>query len=675
MSITLRTSAEPRVSVFVLTQKDAGLLAGCLTSLAQQLPASIPAEVLVLCNGAAPEVVAFAQRQVTGARVLVSPVNLGFGGGNNRLAREARGELLLLLNDDAEVEPGWLEPLVQTLDEHPRAAAVGSRILFPDGRVQEAGSVLFDDGSTAPVGRGLPAGSGAWSFRRRVDFTSANSLLLRACAYAEVGGFDEDYYPAYYEDLDLALALRAAGWSWLYDGRSRIRHQESASTTTHYKHWLFARNVERVRSKWAESLQDQLPRPAGGGPDGPEPASLLPGIDRARGSLPKVLVVDDLLPLPGLGAGAVLMHELALQSGLDRYTLSIAVTKHAGADPVSVAGLGFAVVEDDLAVHLADPVHRYDAVVVCRPGNYDPVAPLLAAHQPQAAVVYVAEALFSTRLDREADLLPTGDPRATALRAEAAETRALEERIVRSVDRVAAVSAVEAEILRAVAGSAPVDTVPPLQPDVRLTPQALEQRAELAFVASWTARGHTPNSDAFWWLVRDVLPSVLAPVPWTRLRVTGANPPDDIAAVAGPHVELTGFLTELAPLYSSIRVVVAPDRFGSGLKNKTLEALQHGVPVVATTIGAQGIEVPTGLTPMVVTDDPEEFAAAVVRLLTDNDEWRARRADVETLLGLWRDRPGTCWPDVLDAALASRPVATDPGSSQRGRRPDVPLRP
>ena len=171
MSITLRTSDQPRVSVFVLTQKDAGLLQGCLASLAAHLPASIPAEVLVLCNGATPAVVSFAERGVTGARVFVSPVNLGFGGGNNRLAREARGELILLLNDDAQVEAGWLEPLVQTLDQHPRAAAVGSRILFPDGRVQEAGSVLFDDASTAPVGRGLPAGSAAYSYRRRVDFT------------------------------------------------------------------------------------------------------------------------------------------------------------------------------------------------------------------------------------------------------------------------------------------------------------------------------------------------------------------------------------------------------------------------------------------------------------------------------------------------------------------------
>ncbi len=654
MSISLHTSAEPRVSVLILTQKDAGLLRGCLTSLARHLPPAIPAEVLLLCNGAAPDVVTVAQREVSGARVFVSEVNLGFGGGNNRLAREARGELLLLLNDDAEVEAGWLEPLVQTLDQHPEAAAVGSRILFPDGRVQEAGSVLFEDGSTAPVGRGLPAGSGAYGFRRRVDFTSANSLLIRKDVFTDVGGFDHGFYPAYYEDLDLALTLRKAGWSWLYDGRSRIRHQESSSTTTHYKHWLFSRNVERIRSKWGDELNNQLPRPDGGGPDGPIPVTLLPSIELARGNPPKVLIVDDMLPVRGLGAGAVLMHELALQAGLDRYALSIAVSKHPGADPMSVAELGLTVVQDDLAAHLANPAHRYDAVLICRPSNYDPVAPLLAEHQPQAAVVYVAEALFSARLEREAALLPPEDEHADELRAEAQETRALEERIARSVDRVAAISVVEEAILRAVPGAAPVDRVPPLQPDLHLAPEQLESRAGFAFVASWTARGHTPNSDAFWWLAREVLPHVLPAVPWTRLRVTGHHPPDDIAAVAGPHIDLTGFLPELAPLYQTIRVIVAPDRFGAGLKNKTLEALQWGVPVVATRIGAEGIDVPPGITPMIVTDDPAEFGAAVVRLLTDNDEWRARRADVEALHAYWQERPGPTWPDVVDAALSGR---------------------
>lgn len=653
MSITLHTSGEPRVSILILTQKDPDMLRGCLASLASHLPPSVPTEVLVLCNGATPEVVALAQRQVTGARVFVSPVNLGFGGGNNRLAREARGEYLLLLNDDAQVHPGWLEPLVETLDGEPRAGAVGSRIVFPDGRVQEAGSVLFDDASTAPVGRGLPAGSTAYGYRRQVDFTSANSVLVRAAAFAEVGGFDDGYFPAYYEDVDVALALRAAGWSWLYDGRSVIGHHESASTITHFKHFLFARNVQRVREKWAPVLAEQLPRPAGGGPDGPEPASLLPAIARARGHLPRVLVIDDMLPVPSLGAGFVLMHDLAKQAGLDRYALSIAVTKHPGANPMQVAGLGYEVVEGDLTQHLVDAANRYDAVIVCRPGNYEDLAQAITVGQPDAKVIYVAEALFATRLERQAALLPEGDRKARKLRAEAAEMRRLEERIVRSVQRVAAVSEEEGAALRAVAGAAPVDVVPPLQPDLHPTSPEVAHRRDIAYVASWTARGNTPNHDGFWWFQRDIRQHVFHPVPWSRLRVTGANVPDDLAATAGPQTEFTGFVPDLADLYESVRVVIAPIRFGAGVKIKTLEALQYGVPVVTTTVGAEGIDVPEGTTPIVIADDPQAFGEAVARLLTDNDEWNARRADIEALHAAWAKRPGLSWPDVIDAALGA----------------------
>src|SRR5664279_3454972 len=146
--LVLPTSTEPRVSIIVLTRRDASMLAACLRSVATAAPGSPTSyEVLLVLNGADTDVVEYATRQLDGVRILRSEVNLGFGGGVNRAARHARGELLLLLNDDVEVEAGWLEPLIETMDSHPDAAAVGSRILFTDGRVQEAGSVLFDDGS------------------------------------------------------------------------------------------------------------------------------------------------------------------------------------------------------------------------------------------------------------------------------------------------------------------------------------------------------------------------------------------------------------------------------------------------------------------------------------------------------------------------------------------------
>lgn len=634
------------------------MLARCLASIAYGAPGSTLAyEVLIVLNGADKAVVDFATRQVKGARLLKSDVNLGFGGGNNWAAREARGELLLLLNDDVEVEAGWLDPLVQTLERHKRAAAVGSRILFPDGRVQEAGSVLFSDGTTAPVGRGLPAGSTEYGFLRRVDYCSANSLLIRRSAFEEVGGFDPEYYPAYYEDTDLALALRRAGYWVLYDGRSRIRHLESASTSTHFKHFLFRRNLVRLKEKWADELAGQLPRPAGGGPDGPVPATLRPAIARAAGDRARLLVIDDMLPVPAFGAGFVLMHNMAVETGLDRYALTVHATKHPGADPMSVAQLGFEVVEGDVHAHLADPDARYDVVVLCRPDNFSRHIGDVRRLQPQAAVVYVAEALFAVRLEREA-ALQTDEREASRLRKQAEKMWVIEERAARESDHVVCVSPDEADRLRGLPGAAPVDLVVPLQADVPLTPDGLDDRSDMLYVAGWTPGSDSPNGDGFRWFVGKVLPLIADAAPWSRFRVTGANPPPDLYAMRSPFVEFTGFVPDLQAVYEKARVVVVPLRYGAGVKNKTVEALQYGVPVVTTTIGAEGIAVPPGLEPMIIADDPAELASAAFRLLTDREEWRRRRADVEALRNHWAAHRGTSWMDVIDAAMGARRAAT-----------------
>jgi len=660
--LAVPTSETPRVSILILSRRDAEMLHTCLASVARAAPGGrLPYEVLLVLNDATPDVVEFATRRLTGVTVLRSEVNLGFGGGMNLAARHAHGEYLLLLNDDVEVEPGWLDPLVETLDTHPAAAAVGSRSLFPDGRVQEAGSVLFDDGSTAPVGRGLPAGSTAWSFLRKVDYCSASSLLVRRSAFEAAGGFDPRYFPAYYEDTDLALTIRALGMSILADGRSRIRHLESASTTTHFRHFLFRRNVAQLREKWPAELALQLARPAGGGPDGPPPESLLPAIARARGDLPRVLVVDDMLPLRSLGAGFVLTHNLAAEAGLDHYELSVHATKHPGADPLAVAGLGYEVIEGDLLATLRDPTRRFDAVVLCRPDNFDAFASQVRAHQPQAAVIYLAEALFAVRLEREADLVDATGPsrRGSALRRDAEKSWRVEQRAVRESDRIVSVSPEECSKLRAIEGSKPVDLVFPLQSDIELTGDDPGVRDGMLYTSSWTAQDETsPNADGMRWFCAEVLPNVTAIVPWTKLRATGSNPPRSIARWAGAHVELTGFVPNLRDVYERARVVVVPLRFGAGVKNKTVEALQYGVPVVTTTIGAEGIEVPDGLAPMIVTDDPGEFAAAVVRLLTDGHEWRARRRDAEALREHWKTNRGRSWVAVIDDAIAGRAPAS-----------------
>src|SRR6185437_17012124 len=171
------------------------------------------------------------------------------------------------------------------------------------------------------------------------------------------------------------------------------------------------------------------------------------------------------------GAGFVLTHNLAAEAGFDHYDLSVFVTKHPGADPLSVAGLGYNVLAGDLETLLRDPKQRFDAVVLCRPDNFDAFSATVRRHQPQAAVVYVAEALFAVRFGREAELTDADGPsrRGSALRKDAEKSWRIETRAVREADRIVSVSPEECRKLREIDGAKPVDLVFPLQSDIALT--------------------------------------------------------------------------------------------------------------------------------------------------------------------------------------------------------------
>src|SRR5688572_20916906 len=187
--VRLPSAPAPRASVLILAWRNAGALSRCLESLHRHLP-SASTEVVILLNGASPDVVDYLNRCVFGARIVSSDTNLGFAGGCNRAAAFALGEYVVLLNDDTEIEPGWLEALVETADAHPKAGAVGSRVLFPNGSLQEAGCVIWNDGSTMPIGRNSAPGSNAFTYRRRVDYCSACSLLIRRSVWDALGGMD-----------------------------------------------------------------------------------------------------------------------------------------------------------------------------------------------------------------------------------------------------------------------------------------------------------------------------------------------------------------------------------------------------------------------------------------------------------------------------------------------------
>lgn len=254
-AIALPCARDPLVSILIPTTSQAGCLLSCLKSLEQNLGDDIPVEVIVVLNAATDEVKALMSQQVSGAVVCDSPANLGVAGGNNRGRSLARGRYLALIHDDTEIQPQWLESLVGTAEAHPEAGAVASMVLYPDGKLQGAGAILWKEGLTSQAWGPVEAQPEEFTSIRPVDYAGTSSILIRAETWDAIGGLDERLYPAYYIDVDLCMAIRKHGQIVLCDPRSRVFHRRGSSSGLAYRLFIASRNRELFASKWKEELE------------------------------------------------------------------------------------------------------------------------------------------------------------------------------------------------------------------------------------------------------------------------------------------------------------------------------------------------------------------------------------------------------------------------------------
>ena len=628
---------QPRAAVIVLAYRETELLQRCLQSLAAHR-SRFPFDVLVVANGVTPEVEAVLRH--AGVAVVWSRANRGFAAGCNLGASHSRSEYLVLLNDDAEPEPGWLDALICAADAHPDVGAVGSLVLFPDGTVQEAGGVVWREGQTALIGRGADSDDPHLQTAGLVDYASACALLVRRQAWVEAGGMDECYYPAYYEDVDLCLSLRSRGWRIWLEPAARVRHAESASTDPATKALAMARNEARFQHKWREVL-DRQPSHSGK-PD----QNLATAVAAGRRGPRRVLIVDDRAPAPGLGGGFGRMWDIVESLSRRGVQLTLVATVDATGNS-HLDRLGVRVASDP-GRWLNDPDNLVEVAVVSRPNNAH-LVDLIRASQPWATVLYDAEALFHRRLERELEFVD--DERQAVIGQQLQPIKAVEASLRSRFDGIVAISPEERDWLASQPGDAPVSLIEPLVPPRFVSRQTFETRRGAVFVAGWIAGSDSPNGDGLCWFARNVLPLVRSRLPGCLVLVTG-DAPTVLRRFESASLRFTGHVPDLDALYASVRVAIAPIRFGSGVKIKSVEALLRGVPVVGTRHSAEGV--PDDLLMGArITDDPVDFADNLFELLTDKPAWTD--AHMHLMEAMQPDHPNRAvqlsdrWLDVLDS--------------------------
>ena len=618
--------AAPLASIIIPCYGQYAHTLACLRSIQLHLPTA-PIEVIVV-EDASGEVEMDRLATVPGLRYIRREVNLGFLRSCNEALREARGAFIHLLNNDTEVTADWLDSLLDLFNARPDCGLVGSRLLYPDGRQQEAGCIVWDDGNASNYGRLDDPRRSIYGYVRRADYCSAASVLLRTDVFRALGGFDERYLPAYYEDTDLAFRIRERGLEVYYQPESRVIHHEGVTHGTEAEVGIKAHQATNrltFLDRWQATLKAEH-FPAG--------VDLASARDRAHGRR-CLLVVDHYVPQPDRDAGSKAIFQLIetyLEMGWDvkfwpdnlhhdtlytRALQQLGVEVFYGAEYVGKFG-----------AWMLDNARRVDRVLLSRPHIAANYFADIRRHSA-ATVMYYGHDLHHVRLAEQRRVQPGN----TQLAAEEARMRALEESAWAQSDVIYYLSHEEVDVvaarLAASGGKAQVRRAQPYFYDIAPDAQAddLARRRGLLFVAGFA---HAPNVDAAVWFCAEVLPLVRAELPDIELWLVGSNPTPAVQALAGPGVHVTGQVSdgELKSHYAAARVAVAPMRFGAGVKNKVVEAFARGCPLVTTSVGYQGLPELEQASPS--ADSAAEFAERTLRLLRDDAAWkRARRLGID----------------------------------------------
>jgi GT2 family glycosyltransferase len=643
---------QPKVSVVLALYNRAELTLRCLHALLEHRSVSI--ELVVVDDHSTDKTSALLDR-VRGAHVIRLEENRGFLRACNLAARAARGEYLLFLNNDTELQPGSLSAALATIEGSESVGAVGGRLVFPDGRLQEAGSIIWSDGSSLGYGRNDSTWAPPYCFVRDVDYCSAAFLLTPRQLFLDLGGFDDRYQPAYYEDADYCVRLWKSGRRVVYNPRALVTHVEFASSTSASR--AVSMQLER-RAIFVDAHREWL---AGQVP--PSPSGILRARTRHRMGQ-RILVIDDRVPHASIGFGFPRAVAL-LRAMVD---LGHFVTMC----PVAVVDESWDSVYEDIPpeveVLLGDGPQRlrqcfgerggyYDCIVVSRSHNMALLRAKLGEPRewmPHARVVYDAEAITAVREIGRRRLHGETLHEADAQRLVAAELA-----LARGVDAVLAVSQQERRQFDAVAAGQVHVVSHALEPAPTVRP--FHERAGILFVGSFHEL--SPNADAAIWFATNALPAVRQRLgECVGFTIVGQNPPDEVMALQADGVRVVGSVPDLGPLYDEARVFVAPTRFASGIPIKVLHAAAHGLPVVATSRLARQLEWHDG-EELVVADSSGECEAACAALYQDAALWARVRAGA--LARVSESYSSHAFKTALDGALSASGPSGQPDETVR----------
>lgn len=600
---------KPRVSIIIPVYNQIDYTYACLKSVLEHT--DIPYEVII-ADDVSDDETKYISEFVKNIKVIRNESNTGFLLNCNYAASYAEGEYIFFLNNDTQVKENYLRTLVNLMDKDESIGMSGSKLVYPDGRLQEAGGIIWSDGSGWNYGRLDDAKKSEYNYVKEVDYISGAAILVRRSLWEEIGGFDTRFVPAYCEDADLAFEIRKRGKRVVYQPKSEVIHFEGISNGTDiHGSGLKKYQVEnsiKLREKWAKELKNQYDNI--GMPD--------PFRARERSKDKKIILfIDHYVPTFDKDAGSKATYQYLKLLVKKGFIVKFIGDNFAKSEPYTSAleSLGIEVLYgEEKRNSILDWIRRYKEeihlVYMNRPHISIKYIDFFKA-ETDIKVIYFGHDLHFLREEREYALHKKEENKKNS-----EYYKKMEFHILKKADMNYYPSCVEVDYLHLYDEDLPLRAITLcVYEEFCEKFKDIKDTEDILFVGGF---GHRPNKDALYYFLEEIWEKVQKNLN-LRLYIVGSGADEELIAYCNSkkNIIFKGFVSdeELADLYTDVRMVIAPLRYGAGVKGKILEALYYGKPVLTTSIGAEGIQKADET--MLIKDSAESFAETLISAYED----------------------------------------------------------